>query len=176
MAVQVHLKVALSDSKLAQRWAKLGSRQPKVSPSCPQVGDNCRQIHSRWLQYCMKAERAKMLEKQMKINDFLCFLCFSSSQYGSKLAQVCPSWRQVGSSRLQVDPKLVQVGPKTAQKGPRCGHARPILVSLGFFSPKNGRDTQRESTSSRRGAGEYSASSRQGSHFRGPRSLGMHYL
>ena len=70
MAVQVHAKVALSESKLAPIWAKLGSRQLKVSPSCPQVGHNCYQIDSGWLQYCMKVEKAKMLEKPMKINDF----------------------------------------------------------------------------------------------------------
>ena len=58
----------------------------------------------------MKAEKAKMLEKPIKIND---------------------------------------------------GHAGPILVSVGFFSPKNGRDTQRESTGSRRGAGGEPTSSQQ---------------
>ena len=35
MAVQVHAKVALSESKLAPIWAKLGSRQLKVSISVP---------------------------------------------------------------------------------------------------------------------------------------------
>ena len=154
MAAQVRAKVALSESKLAQRWAKLGSSQLKVSPSCPQVGDNCRQIHSRWLQYCMKAERAKMLEKPMIINDFCYFLCFSSFQYGFKLAQVCRSWRQVGSSRLQVDRKLAQIGSKTAQEEPGCGHAGQIFVSLGFSSAKKGRDPQRGAAGSRRVAGE----------------------
>ena len=74
----------------------------------------------------------------MNINDFSCFLCFSSSQYGPKLSQVCRSWRQVGSSRLQVDPKLVQVGPKTAQKGPRCGHAGQIVSSLMHYHWRSG--------------------------------------
>ena len=78
----------------------------------------------------MKAERAKMLEKPMKINDFSYFLCFSSFQYGFKLAQVCRSWRQVDSSRLQVDRKLAQIGSKTAQEEPGCGHAGQIFVSL----------------------------------------------
>ena len=64
MAAQVCAKVALSESKLAQRWAKLGSRQLKVSPSCLQVGHNYNQIHSSWLQYYMKTERAEMLENQ----------------------------------------------------------------------------------------------------------------
>ena len=66
----------------------------------------------------------------------------------------CASARlNMAPSRLQVDPKLVQVGPKTAQKGPRCGHARPILVSLGFFSAKKRRDPQRGAASSQQVAG-----------------------
>ena len=74
---------------------------------------------------------------------FLYFLCFNSYQYGFKLAQVCRSWRQVGSSRLQVDRKLDQIGSMTAQEGRRCGHAGQIFVSLGFSNAKKGRDPQR---------------------------------
>ena len=138
MAAQVHDKVALSESKLVQRWAKLSSRQFKVSPTCPQVGPNCFQIASRWLQYCMKAERPEMLEKQMKTDDFSCFLCLSWCHYvpkfiqvGCNLAQVgskasregsswhkdIPSWCQHGFKMAQVDAKMAAWQPKCTRKG-----------------------------------------------------------
>ena len=117
MAAQVHAKVARSESKLAQRWAKLGSRQLKVSPSCPQVGDNCRQIHSRWLQYCMKAERAKMLKKPLKINDFPCFLCISWCHYVPKFVQVGCNLAQVGSKVSREGSSWHQDSPSWCQHG-----------------------------------------------------------
>ena len=80
-----------------------------------------------------------MLEKTMNINDFSCFLCFSSSQYGPKLAQVCPSWRQVGSSSPHVDPKLAQVGsipgPIRIWEAPKRSGASRLAFGASFDNP-----------------------------------------
>ena len=137
MAAQVHAEVAVSDSKLAQRWAKLVSRQLKMSPGCPKVGHNCCQVDSRWLQYCMKAGRKTMPEKPKEINDFQCF-CASVplnmgpswprfaqvgdklAQGGCKLAREGPSWHQDSPSWCQHGPKMAKVEANMASWQSKC--------------------------------------------------------
>ena len=75
MAVQVHARVALSDSKLAPIWAKLGPKQARISPSGSQVGHNCSEAGQNCPRDCIKADITKISEKSMKNNDCSSFLC-----------------------------------------------------------------------------------------------------
>ena len=49
---------------LAVAWGSLGGNLRSLG------GHTCRQVSPLWLQYRMKADKAKMLEKRMKNNDF----------------------------------------------------------------------------------------------------------
>ena len=79
-------------------------------------------------------------------------------QVGRKIDQVCSKLALRWLKLAQVDPSW---SPSWPRHGPKPFRSSPLAFGAGFF----GRDTQRET-----------ASSRQVAHFRGPRLVGMHNL
>ena len=52
------------ETSIGVAWGSLGGNLRSLG------GHTCRQVSPLWLQYRMKADKAKMLEKPMKNNDF----------------------------------------------------------------------------------------------------------
>ena len=137
---QVSSKMAKAVAKMALRWPKLAPRWPQDGPSRHQVGfkmsevgpktaqtgpslaprgpkmtSSCSQVGLTWLQYCMKADKPKMLEKTMKnqristfsipkLGPILPRLTPNRHQGGDKSAQVGSSWLKLGSSWPKLAP------------------------------------------------------------------------
>ena len=87
----------------AQVGPKMDEVRPKTAQSKVNMPPNELSLVTSWPKDCMKAGKSKTLKSPMKTNDF------------SGLR--CPSWAQYGKDSCKIGHKLAQVGPSYSQLG-----------------------------------------------------------